>query len=165
LGHGRAFFLYAAAYTAGRAWIENLRIDTVNHIFGLRLNVWTALIMFVLAVLAFIISARKRPGQESIASGPAAGKPADGVAGDAADGVAGDAADDAAGGTGAGGAQDAAAAGAAGDRGTGAGGAAGQAAAGGGSGASGAASAEPAGGPAAEAETPGPTHHSGPRLK
>ncbi|MEV6888356.1 MULTISPECIES: prolipoprotein diacylglyceryl transferase [Kribbella] len=73
LGHGRAFFLYVAAYTAGRAWIENLRVDTVNHIFGLRLNVWTALIMFVLAVIAFVISARKRPGQEDITSGPAAG--------------------------------------------------------------------------------------------
>ncbi|WP_427894232.1 prolipoprotein diacylglyceryl transferase [Kribbella sp. GL6] len=75
LGHGRAFFLYAAAYTAGRAWIENLRIDTVNHIFGLRLNVWTALIMFVLAVIAFILSARLRPGQEDLTTGPAAGTP------------------------------------------------------------------------------------------
>ncbi|MDX3000415.1 prolipoprotein diacylglyceryl transferase [Kribbella solani] len=75
LGHGRAFFLYVAGYTAGRAWIENLRIDTVNHIFGLRLNVWTALILFVLAVAAFILSARKHPGQENLTTGPAAGKP------------------------------------------------------------------------------------------
>jgi prolipoprotein diacylglyceryltransferase len=72
LGHGRAFFLYVAAYTAGRAWIENMRIDTVNHFLGLRLNVWTALILFVLAVVAFVVSARKRPGQEDIATGPAA---------------------------------------------------------------------------------------------
>ncbi|TDW23096.1 prolipoprotein diacylglyceryl transferase [Kribbella kalugense] len=78
LGHGRAFFLYVAGYTAGRAWIENLRIDTVNHFLGLRLNVWTAIILFVLAVAAFVVSARKRPGQEDIATGPAAGKPADG---------------------------------------------------------------------------------------
>jgi hypothetical protein len=77
LGHGRAFFLYVAAYTAGRAWIENMRIDTVNHIFGLRLNVWTAIILFVLAVVAFVISAKRYPGQEDIATGPAAGKPAD----------------------------------------------------------------------------------------
>jgi prolipoprotein diacylglyceryl transferase len=75
LGHGRAFFLYVAGYTAGRAWIENMRIDTVNHFLGLRLNVWTALILFVLAVAAFIISARKYPGQEDISTGPAAGKP------------------------------------------------------------------------------------------
>ncbi|WUJ69021.1 prolipoprotein diacylglyceryl transferase [Kribbella soli] len=75
LGHGRAFFLYVAGYTAGRAWIENMRIDTVNHFLGLRLNVWTALILFVLAVVAFIMSARKYPGQEDITTGPAAGKP------------------------------------------------------------------------------------------
>ena len=72
-GHGRAFFLYVAAYTAGRAWIENMRIDTVNHFLGLRLNVWTALILFVLAVIAFVISAKRRPGQEDISTGAAAG--------------------------------------------------------------------------------------------
>lgn len=75
LGHGRAFALYVAGYTLGRAWIENLRIDTVNHFLGLRLNVWTAIILFVLAVAYFIISARKHPGQEDISTGPAAGKP------------------------------------------------------------------------------------------
>ena len=80
LGHGRAFALYVAGYTAGRAWVENLRIDTVNHFLGLRLNVWTSLIMFVLAVAYFIISARLRPGQEDISGGPAAGKPTDGEA-------------------------------------------------------------------------------------
>jgi prolipoprotein diacylglyceryl transferase len=80
LGHGRAFALYVAGYTAGRAWIENLRIDTVNHFLGLRLNVWTALILFVLAVAFFIISARLKPGEEDISKGPAAGKPTDDAA-------------------------------------------------------------------------------------
>ncbi len=47
---------------------------------GLRLNVWTALILFVLAVAAFLLSAKKRPGQEDIATGPAAGKPTDDAA-------------------------------------------------------------------------------------
>ncbi|MFI5692611.1 prolipoprotein diacylglyceryl transferase [Kribbella sp. NPDC051586] len=78
LGHGRAFFLYVAGYTAGRAWVENMRIDTVNHFLGLRLNVWTALILFVLAVAAFVISAKRHPGQEDISTGPAAGKPTEG---------------------------------------------------------------------------------------
>ncbi|NIK60272.1 prolipoprotein diacylglyceryl transferase [Kribbella shirazensis] len=76
-GHGRAFFLYVAAYTAGRAWIEDLRIDTANHFLGLRLNVWTSIILFVLAVVAFVISAKRHPGQEDVSSGPAAGQPAD----------------------------------------------------------------------------------------
>jgi prolipoprotein diacylglyceryl transferase len=79
LGHGRAFALYVAGYTLGRAWIENLRIDTVNEFAGLRLNVWVSMVMFVLAVAYFIISLRLRPGQEDISSGPAAGgdKPSD----------------------------------------------------------------------------------------
>ncbi|MET7282513.1 prolipoprotein diacylglyceryl transferase [Kribbella sp. NPDC005582] len=77
LGHGRAFFLYVAAYCAGRAWIENMRIDTVNHFLGLRLNVWTAIILFVLAVAAFIVSYRTRPGEQDISTGPAAGQPSE----------------------------------------------------------------------------------------
>jgi prolipoprotein diacylglyceryl transferase len=50
LGHGRAFALYVAAYTAGRGWIEALRVDDVNHFLGLRLNDWTSLILFLGAV-------------------------------------------------------------------------------------------------------------------
>ena len=42
-GKGRAFALYVMAYTAGRFWIEYLRIDEANHILGLRLNDWTAI--------------------------------------------------------------------------------------------------------------------------
>ncbi|NUS51466.1 MAG: prolipoprotein diacylglyceryl transferase [Nocardioidaceae bacterium] len=66
LGHGRAFALYVMAYTAGRAWIENLRIDTVeaNDVFGLRLNVWTSIVLFVLATAYFVVVGRLRPGRE-----------------------------------------------------------------------------------------------------
>ena len=49
---GQVFLLYAAAYTLGRAWIEALRVDTVNHILGLRLNTWTCAIVFAAAVVA-----------------------------------------------------------------------------------------------------------------
>jgi prolipoprotein diacylglyceryl transferase len=56
---GRAFALYAMLYTAGRVWIESLRIDTVNHIGPFRLNVWTSIIVFVLA-LAYFVATRKR---------------------------------------------------------------------------------------------------------
>jgi prolipoprotein diacylglyceryl transferase len=79
LGHGRAFALYVAGYTAGRAWIENLRIDTVNHFAGLRLNVWTALILFVLSVAYFVYASRTKPGQESVVTAaPEGDQPADG---------------------------------------------------------------------------------------
>ncbi|MGC0341516.1 prolipoprotein diacylglyceryl transferase [Streptomyces sp. SLBN-8D4] len=64
LGHGRAFALYVAAYCTGRGWIEYMRIDDAHHILGLRLNVWTAIIVFLLAVTYLVVSAKKRPGRE-----------------------------------------------------------------------------------------------------
>ncbi|UKY49581.1 prolipoprotein diacylglyceryl transferase [Streptomyces inhibens] len=66
LGHGRAFALYVAAYCAGRAWIEYMRVDEAHHILGLRLNVWTALIVGLLAVAYLVISAKKAPGREEV---------------------------------------------------------------------------------------------------
>ena len=66
LGHGRVAALYVMLYTAGRAWIENLRIDDVqmNDVFGLRLNVWTSIVLFVGAALFFLWSAKRHPGRE-----------------------------------------------------------------------------------------------------
>jgi prolipoprotein diacylglyceryl transferase len=57
LTRGRAFALYVAAYTAGRAWIESLRVDDAHKFFGLRLNDWTSLVLFVLAA-AYLIRRR-----------------------------------------------------------------------------------------------------------
>jgi prolipoprotein diacylglyceryl transferase len=65
LGHGRVFALYVVLYTAGRVWIEALRIDPANHILGLRLNVWTSVVLFLGGVLYLVISARRRPGRET----------------------------------------------------------------------------------------------------
>ncbi|WP_245155879.1 prolipoprotein diacylglyceryl transferase [Nocardioides sp. 503] len=66
LGHGRVLALYVMAYTAGRAWIEDLRIDTVelNNVGGLRFNVWVSIILFVAAAAYFLLSLRRRPGRE-----------------------------------------------------------------------------------------------------
>ncbi len=50
-------------YTVGRGWIEALRIDDAHRFFGLRLNDWTALIVFVLAALYFYI---RRPTGEDV---------------------------------------------------------------------------------------------------
>ncbi|MER6265679.1 prolipoprotein diacylglyceryl transferase [Streptomyces sp900105755] len=66
LGHGRAFALYVAAYCVGRGWIEYMRVDDAHHILGLRLNDWTAMIVFLLAVLYIVVSAKKRPGREAV---------------------------------------------------------------------------------------------------
>ena len=61
LDNGRLFALYVAAYTAGRAWIEALRVDHANHLLGLRLNDWTSLFVF-LAAVAVLILRRPRGG-------------------------------------------------------------------------------------------------------
>jgi prolipoprotein diacylglyceryl transferase len=60
LHSGRLFALYVAAYTAGRGWVEALRSDHANHLLGLRLNDWTALIVFTAAV-AYLLATRHRP--------------------------------------------------------------------------------------------------------
>lgn len=64
LGHGKVFALYVALYSAGRFWIEALRIDTVNTIGGFRLNNYTALITFLLALITLAWLTRNRPGRE-----------------------------------------------------------------------------------------------------
>jgi prolipoprotein diacylglyceryl transferase len=60
---GRAFALYVVLYTIGRGWIEALRIDDAHRFFGLRLNDWTALIVFV-AALAYFVITRPRDDDE-----------------------------------------------------------------------------------------------------
>ena len=72
---GRLFAVYVMGYTAGRGWIEYLRIDTVNHVLGLRLNVWTSVIVFAAAATYFVITgrrARARDNQDDPDPSPAA---------------------------------------------------------------------------------------------
>lgn len=71
MGHGRVFALYVLLYTAGRIWIEALRIDSANTILGVRLNVWTALLVGLGALAYLVVSARRRPGREEILTRPA----------------------------------------------------------------------------------------------
>jgi prolipoprotein diacylglyceryl transferase len=66
LGHGKIFTLYVALYSAGRFWIEALRVDTVNEIGGFRLNNYTAAIAFVVAVAVFVWLLKNRPGREDV---------------------------------------------------------------------------------------------------
>ncbi len=72
LGHGRVVALYVMTYTLGRGWIEYLRIDQVqmDDVFGLRLNVWTSIVLFVLAAAYFLVSARRHPGREEVVRDP-----------------------------------------------------------------------------------------------
>jgi hypothetical protein len=43
-----------------------MRVDDAHHILGLRLNDWTAMVVFLLAVVYIVISSRLRPGREEI---------------------------------------------------------------------------------------------------
>lgn len=56
---GDIFALYIAGYTAGRFWIEALRIDEANYILGLRLNIWVSIIVFIAAVIYLYRSNRR----------------------------------------------------------------------------------------------------------
>ena len=82
LGRGRVFALYVMGYTAGRVWIELLRIDSANTVFGLRLNVWTSILVFAGALVYFLLHRGPREteveprGRRTSADGePAVGEP------------------------------------------------------------------------------------------
>ena len=56
---GMMMGFYLCAYSMGRFWVENLRIDQANQFLGLRLNVWTSLLVFGLGILLIIWCNRK----------------------------------------------------------------------------------------------------------
>jgi prolipoprotein diacylglyceryl transferase len=60
LGRGNVFALYVMGYTFGRFWIEALRSDHANHIFGMRVNDWVAILLFV-AALSWFVRHRNEP--------------------------------------------------------------------------------------------------------
>jgi prolipoprotein diacylglyceryl transferase len=108
IGHGRIFALYVLLYTIGRFWIEALRVDPANQVLGLRLNMWTSVIVGLGALVYFVLSARLRPGRETSVERRPAGAEADlpgdtpqgadgDGPGDGPDGSTGDAPDDGAG--------------------------------------------------------------------
>ena len=66
---GQVFGLYLMAYTLGRAWIEMLRIDDAHTFGGLRLNVWTSLLVFAVGAVLFVIAGRL--GRSSRVEAPA----------------------------------------------------------------------------------------------
>jgi prolipoprotein diacylglyceryl transferase len=76
LGHGRAFALYVAGYTAGRFWIEQMRTDTATRVFGdVRINVVVSVVVFTLALLYLLLMRKPRevPAAAAADSTPAGG--------------------------------------------------------------------------------------------
>lgn len=58
------FSLYVVFYCLGRVWIEMLRIDYAETILGLRLNVWTSILVGAGALIAFILIGRRHPQRD-----------------------------------------------------------------------------------------------------
>lgn len=69
MGHGRVFALYVALYCSARGAIETLRIDEANHILGIRINVFTSLIVGAGALMYLILSGERHPGREEVIDG------------------------------------------------------------------------------------------------
>ncbi len=78
LGRGKLFILYVILYTAGRAWVEALRIDDAHTFLGMRLNDWVSIVVLAIAVTAIVLV--RRPIDPPASAGPA---PARGDAGPA----------------------------------------------------------------------------------
>jgi prolipoprotein diacylglyceryl transferase len=86
LGRGKLFALYAALYTAGRVWIEALRVDEAEKLFGLRVNIWVSILVFAGAVVAIVVLRRPvdpavAPDRTDAAGSAAAATVGDGEAG------------------------------------------------------------------------------------
>ncbi len=60
LRRGQLFGLYVVGYPMGRIVFELMRSDQANHILGLRVNVWTSILVFLLGI-AIVWFARRRP--------------------------------------------------------------------------------------------------------
>ncbi|HET7477432.1 MAG TPA: prolipoprotein diacylglyceryl transferase [Dermatophilaceae bacterium] len=64
LAAGQAFFLYVMLYTVGRLVVEAMRTDEANRILGLRLNIWTSVLVFLLGLVLYLRARRTRPQGE-----------------------------------------------------------------------------------------------------
>ena len=61
---GRLFAVYLIWYSAGRIVWESIRIDPSEVLFGLRSNVWAAIIGVVVGIVILIVQSRRHPGVE-----------------------------------------------------------------------------------------------------
>lgn len=70
LGYGRVFALYAAGYTFGRMWLENLRVSETMMVFGLRINTVVAGLTCLVALIVFAkLPKGREPKQQVVGSG------------------------------------------------------------------------------------------------
>ncbi|CAM04931.1 prolipoprotein diacylglyceryl transferase [Saccharopolyspora erythraea NRRL 2338] len=74
MGRGRVFALYVAGYTAGRFWIELMRTDEATPLFGIRINVFTSVLVFALAVVYLLVVRGKREDPARLLGKPRPGE-------------------------------------------------------------------------------------------
>ena len=61
---GKVWALYMIWYGIGRAWFESIRVDPSEVFFGIRTNVWGAIIAIGLGIVLFLYQSRRHPGVE-----------------------------------------------------------------------------------------------------
>ncbi|MGW6423706.1 prolipoprotein diacylglyceryl transferase [Nocardia sp. NPDC055053] len=60
IGHGRLFALYVAGYSFGRFFVELMRSDEATQILGIRINSFTAALVFLGAMAYFALATKGR---------------------------------------------------------------------------------------------------------
>jgi prolipoprotein diacylglyceryl transferase len=61
---GRAFGVYLVWYGLGRAFFESIRVDPSEIYFGVRTNVWAAIIAVIIGIALILVQGRRHPGLE-----------------------------------------------------------------------------------------------------
>ena len=61
---GRAFGVYLVWYGLGRTFFESIRIDPSEIFFGIRTNVWAAIIAVLLGIVLIVVQGYRHPGLE-----------------------------------------------------------------------------------------------------
>ncbi len=61
---GKMVGLYAIWYGLGRTWFESIRLDPSETLFGIRSNVWGALLFIVVGIIIIVVQTKRHPGIE-----------------------------------------------------------------------------------------------------
>lgn len=62
---GKLFALYLVFYSVGRVWVEAIRIDPSEIIFGLRTNIWSAIIGIAVGITIYLVQKKRHTGLET----------------------------------------------------------------------------------------------------
>ena len=66
---GVSMWAYMVIYTAGRIWVEYLRIDDAQHILGIRLNVWTSAVVCLSGLTGLFLTLRNQKASAQVGAG------------------------------------------------------------------------------------------------